>query len=193
MGGLGSTAKETNVPPHRHRPFTYMPLDDFTVDTVKRSLAALSVFSPLPTHLARPDRTFYICPSKKGNGEGRWLLLRSSRRAGEDPCPQRIVCEGLVLYIYTALKKLPSHRLGPSKENIKETPFYLDPFFDKYFPDSVGTHLVHRSPFFMYIRGAGGRCKFWVWVYREISYLVWQSLPLDSPFISAAIHSSEFS
>jgi hypothetical protein len=22
-------------------------------------------FSPLPTHLARPKRTFYLCPSKK--------------------------------------------------------------------------------------------------------------------------------
>jgi hypothetical protein len=28
-------------------------------------LAAWNVFSPLPTHLARPEKTFYLCPSQK--------------------------------------------------------------------------------------------------------------------------------
>jgi hypothetical protein len=35
------------------------------VDTVKEEFGYLECFSPLPTHLARPETTFYLCPSPK--------------------------------------------------------------------------------------------------------------------------------
>jgi hypothetical protein len=36
------------------------------VDTVKEEFACLKYFFSLPTHLARPERTFNLCQSKKG-------------------------------------------------------------------------------------------------------------------------------
>jgi hypothetical protein len=51
-------------------------LDDFAVVLVafsrktwkKRSWTATSFFSPLPTHLARPEKTFYLCQKKELSG-----------------------------------------------------------------------------------------------------------------------------
>jgi hypothetical protein len=36
------------------------------VGTEKEELGSLEFFSPLPTHLAMPEMTFDLCPSKTG-------------------------------------------------------------------------------------------------------------------------------
>jgi hypothetical protein len=45
------------------------------VDTEKEELAAWRFFSSLPTHLARPEKTFYLCPSKKKELPGTTMTL----------------------------------------------------------------------------------------------------------------------
>jgi hypothetical protein len=42
-----------------------MLLEDFAVATVKEEFDCLECFLPLPTHLARSERTFYLCPIRK--------------------------------------------------------------------------------------------------------------------------------
>jgi hypothetical protein len=53
-------------------------------------------------------------------------------------------CQGLL--VVHAQRKVRSNWLGPSEEKLKKgTPFYLRTFFvEKYFPVSVGTHLVYN-------------------------------------------------
>jgi hypothetical protein len=38
---------------------------DLAMDTVKEDFGCLGCFYILSTHLERPERTYYLCPSKK--------------------------------------------------------------------------------------------------------------------------------
>jgi hypothetical protein len=73
------------------------------VDTEKEELGYLQFFFTLPTQLARPEKTYYLCPSKKRKLPG-FIIPLEHFKSGQ-PDLQGLVHEGLRLIHKEQMKK----------------------------------------------------------------------------------------